>query len=126
MCGINLTDIIRLDDGSPPDMKILERLTNDPSLLVDVLFAICKDEADRQGIPPEQFGYSMGGETVEKATAVLLEEILDFFPEARRRIFRPMLQAKRRLAERLAVNLGEAVEARLNQLTGSLQNLPDA
>lgn len=125
MCKINLTDIIRMEDGKPPNMEILERLTNDPSLLVDVLYAVCKDEADRHGITPEQFGYSMGGEAVESATAALLEEILDFFPEARRRIIRPMLQARRRLAERLTINLAEAVEARLNQLTGSLQNLPD-
>jgi hypothetical protein len=65
-------------------------------LLVDVLYAVCKEEADSRNVSDEEFGRSMAGDAIEFATAALLDEIIDFFPEAKRKVFRRILDATRR------------------------------
>ncbi len=67
--------------------KLLERITSDPVLLCDVLFAICKEEADTKGVSDIEFGRSLAGDAIDLATTALLEELIAFFPtEAKRRV----------------------------------------
>ena len=49
LLNINLLDV--LDDGC----KLLADLHDDPVLLVDVLYCLCKPEADRLQVTDEQF-----------------------------------------------------------------------
>ena len=60
--------------------KLLEQLAEDPVLLCDVLFALCKPEADAKQVSDEDFGRSMAGDVIEQATGALLEALADFFP----------------------------------------------
>ena len=71
---------------------LIEKLATDPILLCDVIYAICKPEADKRNISDEQFGQAMAGDAIEQATAALLEELVDFFPEAKRRVLRKALK----------------------------------
>jgi hypothetical protein len=80
LIGVNLLEIIDGREG-----KLLERLMTDPVLLVDVVFAVCKPEADKAGVSNEDFGRSMAGDAIELATTALLEELVDFFPSRRDR-----------------------------------------
>lgn len=89
---------------------ILERLASDPVLLVDVLFAVCKPEADAKGITDEEFGRAMAGDAIELAATALLDEIIDFFPEAKRKVFRKILDASRRFEARSKQALTELLE----------------
>ena len=50
LCGVDLANIITMESGKTPNVGLLERLAADPVLLVDVLFAVCKPEADTKGI----------------------------------------------------------------------------
>ena len=70
---------------------LLDRLADDPVLLCDVIYALCKPQADREGISDEDFGRAMAGDAIERATAALLEELVDFFPSPKRRILRKAL-----------------------------------
>ena len=106
----------------------------DPVLLVDVLFAVCKPEADAKGITDEEFGRAMAGDAIELAATALLDEIIDFFPEAKRKVFRKILDASRRFEARSKQALTELLEdpafdekidQALNQLTGAHRQ-PDA
>ena len=113
LCGVDLANIITMESGKTPNVGLLERLASDPVLLVDVLFAVCKPEADAKGITDEEFGRAMAGDAIELAATALLDEIIDFFPEAKRKVFRKILDASRRF------------EARSKQLAGIAGVNPD-
>lgn len=81
--------------------SVLEQLLSDPVLLCDVLYVICKPEADRQKISDEDFGRSMAGDAIEHATAAFLEELANFTPNPRDRArVKRVLQAMWDLAEK--------------------------
>lgn len=127
LCGIDLANIITLDGGSRPDASLLERLASDPVLLVDVLYALCKEEAGRRNVTDTDFGASMAGDAIEQAAAALLDEIVDFFPSAKRRVMKRIMEATRRFGEKAETALAAALEsprldaalnAALERLTG--------
>ena len=66
--------------------KVIDRLVDDPVLLCDVLYAVCKAEADAKNVSDEAFGRAISGDAIDAATTALLEELVDFFPQAKRRI----------------------------------------
>jgi len=70
---------------------LLDRLADDPILLCDLIYALCKPQADREGVSDEDFGRAMAGDAIERATAALLEELVGFFPSPKRRILRKAL-----------------------------------
>ena len=74
LCGVDLNSVIEVEDGKP-SAKLLERLSSDPVLLVDVLYAVCKPECDQRNVSDEDFGAAMAGDAIEQATAALLDEV---------------------------------------------------
>jgi len=104
LAGVDLMQIIA--DGG----KLIEMLVSDPVLLCDVIFALCKDQADTQKISDIDFGRSMAGDAIEAATSALLEELVDFFPRGKREVLRRAL-AKMRLYEEKFL---KAAQARLD------------
>lgn len=132
LCGIDLNSIVEVEDGRP-SARLLERLSGDPVLLVDVLYAVCKPECDQKNISDEEFGAAMAGDAVESATNALLEETVDFFPEAKRLAFRKILTASRRFGEQAKKRLAALVSdsafedrlvSELERLTGLSPNAP--
>jgi hypothetical protein len=86
--------------------KLIERLATDPVLLCDVLYVLCKPEADAKGVSDEDFGRAMAGDAIEAGTTALLEELVDFFPPAKRRVLAKAL-AKLKTLEAKAVQLAD-------------------
>ena len=131
LCSVDLNSIVELDKNNKPSAELLERLSSDPVLLVDVLYAVCKPQADKLGITDEDFGEAMAGDAIEYATSALLEEIIDFFPEVKRLVMRKILSASRKFSEaarkKLEAELNGEFESRvvstLEQLTGSSGNV---
>ncbi len=74
---IDLMDVVEGD--------LLKRLYADPILLVDVIYVACRPQADAAGVTDEQFGEAMAGDAIDRATAALVEELVDFFPNRRDR-----------------------------------------
>lgn len=93
LCGVDLYNILSFEGK---DTGLLEQLANDPILLVDVIYAVCKDEADRLGITAEAFGESMAGDAIVNATNALLDDLVDFFPAAKRMVLNRIMNATRR------------------------------
>ncbi|MBL8818706.1 MAG: hypothetical protein JNL58_21945 [Planctomyces sp.] len=83
--------------------KLLERLITDPVLLCDILFVVIQPETIAKGISDEDFGRALGGDVLEAATTALLEELVDFFPSAKRAVFRKALIKLKQL-ETLAID----------------------
>lgn len=98
MCAINLLDAIRITDKDV-NADLITQLAEDPVLLVDVLWALCRTQAESRGVKPEDFGEAMDGETVEKATDALLQDLCDFFPAAKRRFLRTVLASASRIKQ---------------------------
>ena len=127
LCQVDLNSIVELDKNNKPSAELLERLSSDPVLLVDVLYAICKPQADKLCVSDEDFGEAMAGDAIEFATTALLEEVISFFPEAKRMVMQKILSASRRFSEAARKKLeaelnGEfenQVVSALDQLTGS-------
>ena len=91
---------------------LVDRLRDDAVLLVDVIYALCKPEADAKSITDQDFGRGMSGDSVEAATTALLEELVDFFPKAKRRLLRKALEMER-AAQAAAL---KAAEERLDRI----------
>jgi hypothetical protein len=134
LCGVDLNGIIEVEDGKP-ETRLLEKLSTDPVLLVDVLYAVCKPECDRRKISDEDFGSAMAGDAIDLATSALLDEIIDFFPEAKRQAFRKILSATRRFEEiakkRLSETLADSkfedsIVCELERLTGLSPSAPES
>ncbi len=134
LCGVDLNSIVEVEDGKP-SAKLLERLSGDPVLLVDVLYAVCRPECEQKGVSDEDFGAAMAGDAVEQATDALLDEIVDFFPAAKRKAFQRILSASRRFGEaarrRLEATLADgrfedALVSELERLTGLSPNAPES
>ena len=78
--GLLEVDLLEVVEG-----KLIERFIRDPVLLCDVVYAVCKPEADAKGISDEEFGKAMAGDAIEHATKALLEELVGFSPSPRDR-----------------------------------------
>jgi len=102
LATVNLLEVV--------DGKLLDRLISDPILLCDVIYAVCKVDADQKNISDVDFGRAMAGDAIENATTALLEELVDFFPQARRKVLAKAL-SKLKALEVAALN---AVDAKLD------------
>jgi hypothetical protein len=80
--GLTGTDLMQAIEGSG---GLIEKLIRDPVLLCDVVYALCKPEADAKSISDEDFGRAMAGDAIEHATAAVLEELVSFCPSPRDR-----------------------------------------
>jgi hypothetical protein len=84
--GIDLVEVnqpIPGPDGTvakdaPP---LILQLATDPCLLCDVLYVLCKPDADKIPITDEDFGQSMGGNALRDGQAALFAELTDFFQQ---------------------------------------------
>lgn len=105
MLGIDLFTLI--DDGFKP----LNKLLSDPVQLADVLYCLCKDEADARQITDEEFGRGLAGDAILMAAEAFMAELADFFPEARMRAcLRNVLNAGRIAKDKLIDYLEKLIE----------------
>ncbi|MFN7020040.1 MAG: hypothetical protein ACK4WH_01765 [Phycisphaerales bacterium] len=115
--GLTGTDLMQVIEGT-----LIEKLIRDPVLLCDVVYAICKSEADARTPPvsDEEFGKAMAGDAIEAATAAVLEELVSFCPSPRDRAnLGRVLQATTKVMERAR----DLVERKLD--SGELDRMAD-
>jgi len=121
LLGVDLLDVANGD--------LLSRLADDPCLLVDVLFVLCKPEADAKGVGDEDFGRGMVGGVLDEASAALIKELLDFFPSAQRalalgRMARKIVEQEAAVAEAAEMLKPLAAEALAKAAGASSGNSP--
>ena len=112
LVGVNLLDAA----GG----KLIQSMISDPVKLVDVLYALCQPEAVRLGVTDEQFGEAMAGDAIDLATTAMLEDLADFFPQARDRD-----RAKRvlRLINQMTNKAQDALDLKLTQTEPQIEKL---
>lgn len=112
LAGVDLMEVL---DGS-----LIEKLIRDPILLCDVVYAVCKPEADDRGISDEEFGRAMAGDAIEHATTALLEDLVSFCPSPRdRKNLGRVLEATQRVMDKAR----DMVESKLE--SGDLERLAE-
>jgi len=114
--------------------RTLPRLLLDPILLCDVVYCVCKPQADAEKITDVDFARAMAGESIARAKAALVEELVDFFPEpSQRQTLRLAIEKYGQLNQRAAAlvkakldrtDLPQEIEAALSAIGGSFTSLP--
>lgn len=134
--SLNVATARRIRDALSFDLlevaDSVKRLSTDPILLCDVIYVLCREQADERGVSDEDFGRSMAGDAIAAATDALLEEYVDFCPSPRdranlRRVRETLAFAQTKvqdLVEKRLANAERLIESRLAALgdgSGSLQ-----
>lgn len=104
LVGIDLYGLV--DEG----FQALAALLDDPVRLADVLFCLCKDEADKASVSDEDFGRALAGDAIARAADAFVDELVDFFPDARTRAsLRRVIEAGRQVRQRVLDQVEEAL-----------------
>ena len=120
-------DLLQVIEG-----KHIDRLTVDPMFLCDVVYAVCKPQADEMRISDQEFGRAMYGEAFDAAYAALSDGLLAFFPPGRRATLAKLMSKTRTLSEKvLAVaeaklddpKLAAAIELELLKLESEIDRV---
>ena len=59
--GIDLVNVITLDAKGEVKVDLIDRIANDPCLLVDILCVLTKKQAEKEGVTETEFGESLAG-----------------------------------------------------------------
>lgn len=86
----------------------------DPMTFAGALWVLCREEAERAGLTPEQFARRLDPDTIDRAGDALLESLIDFFHRrrggpAKARLPELLRVADRRAGERLAEMMESAI-----------------
>ena len=94
--GIDLVNVITLDKEGVVKVDMIDRIANDPCLLVDILWVLVEEQAKAINVTDEQFGAALAGESIENATKAFLDELVDFFPGAKRLFLKKAVELSRK------------------------------
>lgn len=81
-CGVDLAEL---------EGKVAGQLESDPVLLVNVLYVVCREQANQAGINDRQFGTALVGDPIGAAAKALIDAITDFFPIGKRTLLRSLV-----------------------------------
>ncbi len=103
LAGVNLLEVVEGD--------LIERLSGDPVLLADVLYAVCQPQAARDNVSDEQFGEGLAGDVISLATTAMLDSLVAFFPEPRRRLLEKAAAKYRQVQEKALAMIEAKLES---------------
>lgn len=95
------------DDQAKPLAKLLD----DPFTLMNVLYVLLKDQAEKLNISDEQFPYLFDGETFHAAADCLVEELIDFFHDRQgRQALRKLIEKSKELSHLTLQNIESEID----------------
>ena len=129
--GIDLVNVITLDAGGKVKVDLVDRIANDPCLLVDILWVCVEEEAKAAGVTDEQFGRSLAGDSIEEATRAFLDELVDFFPGVKRLFLKKAVELARKYTGDMTAALEKALsdpelERRIEESMRSSASSPES
>jgi len=115
LLGINLMQVVN------PQDKLLEDIAADPVVLVDILYAVCKPQADACGLSDVAFGEQFSGDTLTEASKALFEGIVDFCPSRPKAALKKAMWRGEKIGEVLLTAMeAEADNPRLDEKLSAL------
>ena len=64
------------------------------------MYAVCKPQADKEEVTDEQFGEGLAGDSIAEATNALIEAIVAYLPEQKRRLMEKAAEKQRQIETR--------------------------
>lgn len=107
--GIDLVNVITLSKDGAVKVDLVDRIANDPCLLVDILWVLVETKAKELGVSDVDFGRSLAGAAIEEATKAFLDELVDFFPGAKRLFLGKAVSLAREYAGEMTATLEKAL-----------------
>jgi hypothetical protein len=102
-------NLVEPEVGDPP---LLTKLGTDIILLIDVIYALIKPQADSLNVSDTDFAMALGGETIKAATEAFYGELVDFFQKLGRQD-----KAKAAAIQQKMINLAVArMEKKIDQM----------
>ena len=137
---VNVDAVKRVRDLLGEDLldvkQVLQRLMIDPILLCDVIYCVCKPQADAENISDVDFAQAMAGDSIAQAKTALVEELVNFSPDPRDRenlgaaiekINAMTDRAREMIKTRLnSPTLSREIEAALSAVGGSFGSSPES
>ena len=108
--GVDLINVIELDKDGQVRVDMIDKIANDPCLLVDILWVLVQDQARTLNVTDEQFGTALAGDAIENATKAFLDELVDFFPGAKRLFLQKAVGLARKFGGEWNETLKKALE----------------
>ena len=105
LAGVDLLEVL--------DGRLIDRLMVDDVLLVDIVYALCRPQAEQRGVSDEDFGRAMSGDAIEQATRALLEGLVAFCRSPR----------KRQILGRAIEKVEAAMEAALDEAQREIERI---
>lgn len=99
-----------LDDKAQPLQELLENLP----LFATVVYWLCKRQADAQGIDDYDFAEAIAGDCLLEMRDALIEALVDFFPDARRRALLARMMTSGKRVEQMAMERMEKTANGMN------------
>jgi len=77
----DVRDALELDllDNAGRRGGVMGELASDPIKVCDVVFVLCRQQAEDAEVTSEDFGHSLGGNALAEATDALIEAYISFF-----------------------------------------------
>jgi hypothetical protein len=112
--------LLGIDILSGLDGKGLDPITRDPVVFVDILYVLCKPEADRAGLTDEEFGRGLGGDALHAASEAFTEAFISFCPNPRdRKRLRRAVDQMSAMLEKARDSMDSTLESRVAQAVNS-------
>ena len=104
LVGVDIPGLV--DNG----LEGLGKLLGDFCGLVDVLYCLAKDDADRLGVSDEDFGRAMYGDALSQASDAFVAELIDFFPDPRvRTALANLMATSRKVTDQILARATEEI-----------------
>ena len=109
--SLDLADAFDFDLKGQAKNDVLQKISDDPVLMIDVLYCICEEQAKARNITEIAFGELFStGEMMENAVNALLQGLLRFLPPQRRLVMEKILQIANRNMEKMQEESRKALE----------------
>ena len=108
--GVDLVNVITLDKDGAVKVDLVDRIANDPCLLVDILWVLVEEQAKKAGVSDTEFGEALAGDAISEATKAFLDELVDFFPAPRRLFLKKAVEVARKYSGEWTSALEKALD----------------
>ena len=98
-CRVDTAALRRIRDSLGFNLageEAMQKLQDDPVLLVDTIFAVILPQAQAANVTGMDFGESLEKDVIDDATLALLEGLADYFPTRRRLILEAAIETTRK------------------------------
>jgi hypothetical protein len=105
------------------DPQAVLAASDDPPLLLDILFVLCEAQVAERGLTEQQFCEALEGDALDEATAAYLDESIPFVPRQYRALLAQVLAEAKTAQERATEELTKDMRAVIDKAMGQVQSL---